>query len=430
MSESPADASPAGAPAAAPAGPVPEEGPAAAAREAGGAARTAPAEVAPAAPLPARRRVALADGCTIACLDEGAGPPVLLLHGLPTSAQLWRKVIARLAPAHRCIAPDLLGFGESEGPSTSDLTHAGHAARALALLDALGVTGEFALVGHDWGGVIAQTLAARAPERIASLVLVDSPAAGYDPDAVVRRIVAAARRPFVWDLAADTGLLRWFAKSAHGMRAGAFRADSLEEAALDDYMAPMHRDTPPAYRAARELHRRAIVAGFDDLDPALDETVLALRRFERPTLVVWGCDDPYVSVSFGKTLADEIPGCVGFELLPFCGHWVPEERPAELAALITGHLDGGRRAAAVADALLATVASRSGEAAAPIGPPPASGEVPASEGGAGGPPASGSAASASDAASAAASEPGPPALEAALEGAPAPPAPSSTDPAE
>jgi pimeloyl-ACP methyl ester carboxylesterase len=64
----------------------------------------------------------------------------------------------------------------------------------------------------------------------------------------------------------------------------------------------------------------------------------ALRRYERPALVVWGCEDPYMSVSWAKRLADAIPGCKRLELLPFCGHWVPEERGEKLAELVAQHV--------------------------------------------------------------------------------------------
>jgi len=308
---------------------------------------------------PARRMVAIGGGVTVACVDQGKGPTILFLHGFPTSSMLWRKTIAHLATGHRCVAPDLLGFGDTEGPVESDFGIEAHAARAVALLDALGIAGEVAVVGHDWGGSIAQALVATAPERIGALVLIDCPAFEADEPAVVRRIALAARVPFVWDLAADSGLLLYIAKSAGGMRAGAVDDDALTDAAIEEYMRPLVKDTPPAYRASRERFRRAILGGLAGLDAALERAAEALRRFEKPTLVVWGCDDPYVSLSWGKRLADTIPGCVGFELLPFCGHWVPEEKSADLAGLIASHLDGGARASAIADALLASI-GRSG----------------------------------------------------------------------
>jgi pimeloyl-ACP methyl ester carboxylesterase len=169
---------------------------------------------------------------------------------------------------------------------------------------------------------------------VARLVLCDCPAFDYRPVPQAARLAAAARFPFFFDLLCDTGLLRAFARSRFGYYEGAYVKDALPEEAVAHYIAPLFRDTPPAYRASRERFRRAVIALIDEETAVLLSCVEGLRRFAKPTLVVWGCDDPYISTSYGKKLADEIPGCSRLELIPFCGHWVPEERPAELATLV------------------------------------------------------------------------------------------------
>jgi pimeloyl-ACP methyl ester carboxylesterase len=290
---------------------------------------------------PPRKCVGIPGGIVVSYFDQGIGPPILFLHGFPTSCALWRKTVAHLAQSHRCIAPDLLGFGDTDGPIENDYGIEAQAARAVAFLDAIGISQEVTVVGHDWGGAIAQALVARAPERIGRLVLIDCPAFEADEPVVLLRIALLARFPFLWDLAADTGLLLWIAKSARGLRGGAFETDAIDDAAIEEYMRPLSKDTPPTYRAGRERLRRVILGTVAGLDAALGRAAAALGKLEKPTLVIWGCDDPYLSVSWGKRLADTIPGCVGFELLPFCGHWVPEEKPAELAGLIAAHQGHG-----------------------------------------------------------------------------------------
>lgn len=117
-----------------------------------------------------RRRITLPE-ITLAAVDEGSGPPVLLLHGFPDSALVWHEQVAALAAAgFRVIAPDLRGFGESDAPGPVAAYAVDRVvADLLALLDALGVTEPVHLVGHDWGALIGWLLAMRAPERVRSL---------------------------------------------------------------------------------------------------------------------------------------------------------------------------------------------------------------------------------------------------------------------
>ncbi len=128
---------------------------------------------------PATRRLRLGRHHVAVDVWEGDGPAVLCLHGIPGWRGTWRGVGARLAGAHRVIAPDLLGFGESslpEGPF-----HAPEEAEmALALLDALRVE-RVHLVGFDFGGPTALVLAGRAPRRVASLTLLATNAFGDTP---------------------------------------------------------------------------------------------------------------------------------------------------------------------------------------------------------------------------------------------------------
>ena len=107
----------------------------------------------------------------IAYVDEGDGRVVVLLHGFPTSSHLWRREIPLLASRMRVIAPDLLGYGQSEHPRGADLSMRAQAVAVRQLLQGLDVS-EVAVVGHDLGGVVAQLLALEGGVR--TLVLLDS----------------------------------------------------------------------------------------------------------------------------------------------------------------------------------------------------------------------------------------------------------------
>src|SRR5262245_52074341 len=112
------------------------------------------------------------DGVELAVLDEGDGPPVLLLHGFPDSSRLWRNQVPALVRAgYRAIAPDLRGFGESDRPEAAeDYAIARSVADVLAILDALEVP-RANVVGHDWGAALAWLVAAFAPDRVERLVV-------------------------------------------------------------------------------------------------------------------------------------------------------------------------------------------------------------------------------------------------------------------
>src|SRR5438552_3344984 len=116
------------------------------------------------------RRVA-GDGVELAVLDEGEGPPVLLLHGFPDSSYVWRHQVPALVEAGmRAIVPDLRGFGESDKPeAVEDYGLARSVADMIAVLDELGVDRAH-VVGHNWGAALAWTLAAFVPTRVERLV--------------------------------------------------------------------------------------------------------------------------------------------------------------------------------------------------------------------------------------------------------------------
>src|SRR5436853_6050757 len=90
--------------------------------------------------------------------SRGAGEPIVLLHGFPTSSHLWSNVVPLLPAGHRVVVLDLLGFGRSDPPASHSVNLRGHAERLIAVLDHLGIN--FACIaGHDVGGGIAQVLA-------------------------------------------------------------------------------------------------------------------------------------------------------------------------------------------------------------------------------------------------------------------------------
>src|SRR6266496_2374089 len=120
-----------------------------------------------------RRRVPVLDS-EMACIDTGTGDPVVFLHGNPTSSYLWRNVIPHVAEVARCLAPDLVGMGESGRAPAGSYRFADHARYLDAWFDALGLQRNVTLVMHDWGSALGFHWARRHPERVAGLVYMEA----------------------------------------------------------------------------------------------------------------------------------------------------------------------------------------------------------------------------------------------------------------
>src|SRR3954471_14047361 len=104
---------------------------------------------------------------------RGAGEPIVLIHGFPTSSHLWLDVVAKLPAGHRVVVVDLLGFGRSDAPPAADYSVRGHATRLLRILDSLHID-RAVIVGHDIGGAVASQVALLYPHRVSGLALIDS----------------------------------------------------------------------------------------------------------------------------------------------------------------------------------------------------------------------------------------------------------------
>ena len=127
--------------------------------------------------FPAASRTPTVGGHTMAYVDEGSGPPVLLVHGNPTWSFYWRSLLQALPPLGlRAIAPDHIGMGRSDKPSATDYPHT--LARRVAdlgeFVDGLGLDEPVSLVVHDWGGAIAMSWAVDHLEQVDKIVLLNT----------------------------------------------------------------------------------------------------------------------------------------------------------------------------------------------------------------------------------------------------------------
>jgi len=263
----------------------------------------------------------------VAYLESGPleAPPLLLVHGIPTSSYLWREVMRLLGPRYRCLAPDLMGLGDSE-PSPGTPLHMTAQAEMLEAFMAAHGHRRFAVICHDQGGAAAQLLCARRPELVTCLVATNCVCFNNWPVPVIARLQALMSLPLLPGLLIRAGVFHLLETRTplSSFRRGVYNRARFSDEAMGEYLRPLLQSPE-----SRERFIRFMLAG----SPRHTEAALpGLRRFERPTKVIWAADDKYISPSWGKRLQEEIPGAEPLELVPFCGHFWQEERPAEFVS--------------------------------------------------------------------------------------------------
>ncbi len=115
-------------------------------------------------------------GVPMAYVEHGSGDPIVLLHGNPTSSFLWRKVIPHLSASGRCVAPDLIGMGDSAqiAAGRTAYTFSDHQEYLESLLEILDLGDNVTLVGHDWGGALAFDWGRRHPDSVRAVVYMET----------------------------------------------------------------------------------------------------------------------------------------------------------------------------------------------------------------------------------------------------------------
>src|SRR5438477_1693667 len=265
------------------------------------------------------------EGLHMHVVDEGDGEPILLLHGEPTSSYLWRNVIPPLVAAgYRAIAPDLIGFGRSDKPEDigwySYDRHVASIAQLVEELDLRDVT----LVVHDWGGPIGLRVAVEHEPRIARLVILDTGIGVGAPGETWLRFREAVRKA---GGALDIG--RLVAAGAHG---------GLSDEVRAAYDAPF--PTPESKAGALAFPELVPTEPDHPNAAAMVRVRDALRDWRKPALVVWGAEDSVLLPAVAERFVELIPGAEGPVLLEGAGHFLQEDRPAELAAAILDFVQG------------------------------------------------------------------------------------------
>lgn len=256
---------------------------------------------------------------------SGAGPALLLLHGIGDSSESWLPVFDALARHHTVIAPDLLGHGASDKPR-ADYAVAAYANGMRDLLDVLGVD-RATIVGHSLGGGVAAQIAYQFPERCARLVLVASGGAGRDVTPVLRLAAAPLAglvlAPLRWPVA------RPLVRGALGLlgRAG-------NDLARDgEHVARVLAGLPDGdAHAAFTRTLRSVVDWRGQVVTLLDRCYLTE---DVPTLLVWGDRDGVIPVAHAHTAHGAMPAS-RLEVFAGAGHFPHHADPDRFVGLVRG----------------------------------------------------------------------------------------------
>jgi len=268
----------------------------------------------------------VAGGLVLDALVAGppGGDPVVLLHGFPQSSSTWRPQLDALAAAgYRAVAPDQRGYSPRARPEAPTEYGIGHLADdVLAVADALGAA-RFAVVGHDWGAVVAWYLAALRPERVRSLTALSVP----HPVAFALALASPGgdqrRRSSYIPFFQRTGLAeRVLLAGGLSVMLGAtgYPGDVGERVQA--------MSAPGALTAALNWYR------------AIDYGLLGtVGRIQVPTLFVWSTGDVALGREGAEATAAYVDGRYRFEVLDGVSHWIPEEVPDTLNRLLLDHLE-------------------------------------------------------------------------------------------
>ena len=120
------------------------------------------------------RKNTSAGGTNISYVDTGSGDPIVFLHGNPTSSYLWRNIITHLRFDARCLAPDLMGMGDSGNSPNSSYRFVDHSSVLDSWFNAVGLTSKVTLVVHDWGSALGFHWAKRNPEHVKGIVYMEA----------------------------------------------------------------------------------------------------------------------------------------------------------------------------------------------------------------------------------------------------------------
>jgi pimeloyl-ACP methyl ester carboxylesterase len=257
----------------------------------------------------------------------GAGPPVVLIHGMVNSSRHWERVALELAEDYTVIAPDLIGHGDSAAVR-GDYSLGAHASSIRDLLAAIEID-RATVVGHSLGGGVAMQFFYQFPQRTERLALISSGGLGHDVSPMLRGAAMPGAASLLW-VAAHPHLLATLDGFGDRLKERGSKGGVYVKAIV---------------RALRPLERRAAQRAFlQTLRSVIDARGQRVSARDRlylldgfPTLIAWGERDRTIPIAHGRAAHEAIVGS-RFETLPRAAHFPHLEDPDGLAALLRDFL--------------------------------------------------------------------------------------------
>jgi pimeloyl-ACP methyl ester carboxylesterase len=271
-------------------------------------------------------------GYRLAYLDEGSGPPLVMLHGNPSWSYLYRNLVLALRAHYRCIVPDHLGCGFSDKPQDTPAKSLyrleQHINNLEQLLDALHID-SCVLVLHDWGGAIGMGWAARHPERVAGLVVLNT--AAFPAQRIPLRI-ALCRLPLLGDL-----LIRGLNAFSRGATLMAV-TKPMQAAIKHGFCAP-YDSWGNRVAVLRFIQDIPMDAGHPSWPLLVSIEQCLTRLQQQPMLICWGGRDFCFNDFFYQQWQQRFPAAQAHYFAD-AGHYVLEDALPEIEPLLVDFLQG------------------------------------------------------------------------------------------
>jgi pimeloyl-ACP methyl ester carboxylesterase len=262
-------------------------------------------------------------------LNEGSGEPVVMVHGNPSWSFYYRNLVKSLSHNYQCIVPDHIGCGLSDKPADKDYQYTlkNRIDDLEALLDALNINENITLVVHDWGGMIGMGYAARHPERIKRLVILNTAAFHLPSTKSFPVPLLIGRNTYI-----GTVLIRGLnAFSAIASYVGVKRKP-MEKAVRQAYVAPFNswKNRISTLRFVQDIPLLPHHKNYQLVSDISDSLV----HFQKiPTIICWGMKDFVFDKHFLNTWKEKMPHAAVNEF-DDCGHYILEDASEQVIPLI------------------------------------------------------------------------------------------------
>ncbi len=276
------------------------------------------------------RFIEVTGGHRLACLDEGQGEPVVMVHGNPSWSYLYRNLVSSLRGRWRCIVPDHLGCGFSDKPPDHSYRLADHIDNLDRLLDALSVE-RCRLVVHDWGGAIGMGWATRHPERVVATVVLNT--AAFRSTLMPWRI-GICRVPLLGALLVRG--LNGFARGATVMAVARPMRPEIAHGFLAPYDSWANRVA--LYRFVQDIPMAPEHPSWPTL-VAVEQGLAGLS--DKPMLICWGGRDFCFNEAFYQEWRQRFPRAEAY-YFQMAGHYLLEDAFGQILPLIERFLAEAR----------------------------------------------------------------------------------------